>query len=255
MAKSIRSKKVKRSLARNKRIKHASGKNRTKLYISIYFVSLLLGLFLLNVGSKFVQSSNTNLLCANSRTCQSDLTMKVDNGALGVFEGQKVKPPQVDSNLTNLGQSVLGDSVPSGEKHIYVDLSTETLYAYQGTTQVMHTPISSGRWAPTPVGNFHVWEKLLSTRMAGGEGADAYDLPNVTFVMYFYHDFGLHTAYWHDNFGHTMSHGCVNMRQVDSKALYSWADGPTDGHPGTPVSVCESFSAPNNCGQTNPLSS
>ncbi|MDE2026797.1 MAG: L,D-transpeptidase, partial [Patescibacteria group bacterium] len=102
------------------------------------------------------------------------------------------------------------------------------------------------------IGNFHVWEKLVATRMTGGEGADAYDLPNVPWVMYFYHDFGLHGAYWHDNFGHTMSHGCVNMRQVDAKALFSWVDGPDGSKLGTPVSICNQFTN-GQCVQDNPI--
>ncbi len=38
-------------------------------------------------------------------------------------------------------------------------------------------------------------------------------------VMYFYQDYGIHGAYWHNNFGHMMSHGCVNMRIVDAHAI------------------------------------
>jgi lipoprotein-anchoring transpeptidase ErfK/SrfK len=148
---------------------------------------------------------------------------------------------------------VLGASVSAGEKHIYVDLSAQTLYAYEGNTQIMQTLISSGKWGPTPIGNFHIWEKLRATRMAGGEGADAYDLPNVPWTMYFYSDFALHGAYWHDNFGHAMSHGCVNMRDVDAEALYNWADGPTADHQGTAVSICNQFTAPNTCVQNNPI--
>ena len=89
--------------------------------------------------------------------------------------------------------------------------------------------------------------------MAGGSGADAYNLPNVPYVMYFYQDYGLHGAYWHNNFGHPMSHGCINERITDAKALYDWADGPSGDQPGTAVSICNTFSAPNNCVQNNPI--
>jgi lipoprotein-anchoring transpeptidase ErfK/SrfK len=89
--------------------------------------------------------------------------------------------------------------------------------------------------------------------MAGGEGAAAYDLPNVPYVMYFYHDFGLHGAYWHDNFGHVMSHGCVNMRSVDAKVLFDWADGPTGNTLGTAVSVCDQITSAKQCIQNNPV--
>ncbi len=171
-----------------------------------------------------------------------------------MFDGQKVTPPKIDSSTILASGSVLGAStIPSGNKHIFVDLSSQTLYAFQGSTLVMKTFVSTGKWNKTPIGNFHIWEKLVSTRMAGGEGQDAYDLPNVPYVMYFYNDFGLHGAYWHDNFGHPMSHGCVNLRQVDAKTLYEWADGPENNIPGTEVSICNQFTNNNQCIQNNPI--
>lgn len=159
--------------------------------------------------------------------------------------------PTIDTNLADA--PVLGASTEQGDKHIYVDLAAQTLYAYQGTKLVLKTLVASGKWGRTPVGNFHIWEKLVATRMAGGEGADAYDLPNVPWVMYFFHDFGLHGAYWHDNFGHVMSHGCVNMRQVDAKALFAWADGPDGNKLGTPVSICNQITKDGQCIQNDPI--
>ncbi len=188
--------------------------------------------------------------CANTKTCQSDLSLHVDNYTAGTFAGKTVYPPQI---IETPDTAVLGVSTSSGEKHIFVDLSTQTLTAYEGTKKVLQTFVSTGKWSKTPTGNFHIWEKLRATRMAGGEGADAYDLPNVPYVMYFYNDFGLHGAYWHDNFGHPMSHGCVNMRQVDAKTLYEWTDGPKGGTPGTKVSVCDLIVSDNQCIQNNPV--
>ena len=91
----------------------------------------------------------------------------------------------------------------------------------------MQALISSGKWGKTPIGNYSIWTKLPVTRMAGGQGADAYDLPNVQWVMYFYNDFGFHTAYWHNNFGHPMSHGCVNEPLANAAAIFAWA-GPNE---------------------------
>ncbi|HZE86967.1 MAG TPA: L,D-transpeptidase [Methylomirabilota bacterium] len=190
--------------------------------------------------------------CANSKSCVSDLSEKIENNATGTFAGRTVTAPTIDPNAKST-HLVLGDNTKREDKHIYVDLSTQTLYAYQGNNLFMKTLVATGKWGKTPVGNFHIWEKLVSTRMAGGEGADAYDLPNVPYVMYFYHDFGLHGAYWHDNFGHTMSHGCVNMRQVDAKQLYEWADAPSGDTPGTAVSVCNQVTGNRQCVQNNPI--
>lgn len=215
-------------------------------YLRIYFLSIFLSFAILEIGS-FIR---TQTLCANSKTCKSDLIVQVNNNVIGFFQGHKVVPPKVDLAKDIPEPPVPKKSVSGGEKHIYVDLSTQTLYAYEGTEKIMQTLISSGKWGRTPTGNFNIWTKLPVTRMAGGQGADAYDLPNVQWVMYFYKDFGFHTAYWHNNFGHPMSHGCVNMRLVDARQLFKWADGPTADQKGTAVSVCDRFTEPNNCVQS-----
>ena len=218
-------------------------------YFKIYFVSLFVSLVIFGIGSFF----KPQFLCANTATCKSDLVVSVDNNAIGMFQGRKITPPKIDLAQAILQSSVLGVHVSNEKKHIYIDLSTQTLYAYEGDNQVMKTLISSGKWGRTPVGNFNIWQKLAVTRMAGGEGAAAYDLPNIQWVMYFYRDFGTHTAYWHNNFGHEMSHGCVNMRLVDAKELYAWTDGPVGKQLGTPVSVCSQFKEPGTCIQDNPI--
>ncbi|HWA52126.1 MAG TPA: L,D-transpeptidase [Patescibacteria group bacterium] len=172
-----------------------------------------------------------NSFCANSVSCIKNLNVNVENNAIGTFDGQKIIPPKIDLSTD---KKVLGDETGVGEKHIYVDLTTQTLYAYQGNNLFMQAVISSGKWHPTPTGDFTIWEKVRATRMTGGEGADYYDLPNVPFTMFFAggdvpegDGFALHGAYWHDNFGHPMSHGCINMRTVDAEKLYNWVEDPS----------------------------
>jgi hypothetical protein len=70
--------------------------------------------------------------------------------------------------------------------------------------------------------------------------------------MFYYNDevskgqgYSIHGAYWHNNFGYPMSHGCVNMRPEDAEKIYNWVDPVTDGrityaseqNPGTIVTV------------------
>lgn len=217
-----------------------------RYYCKLYFISIFICLIIVAVGYFIRQQA----LCANSKTCKSDLFVSIDNNAIGIFQGHKVIPPKVDLSLQNLKSPPSAKITPKLNKHIYVDLSTQTLFAYEGNRQFMKTPISSGKWNRTPVGNYNIWIKLPVTRMAGGEGQDAYNLPNVPWVMYFYKDFGLHGAYWHDNFGHPMSHGCINMRIVDAHELYNWIDGPTLKQRGTAVSICNQFIVPNKCSQS-----
>lgn len=237
-----------------KKVKKSPSVRRTTVhYFRLWFFSVFVGILVFTVGTFLFKPAPP---CANSLSCKTDLTEKIENGQTGFFQGRRIPAPYVNTELSyRPGSSVLGTEARAGDKHIYVDLSSQTLYAYQGNTQILKTLISSGRWRKTPDGNFHIWEKLRATRMTGGSGDDAYDLPNVPYVMYFYNDFGLHGAYWHDNFGHTMSHGCVNMRPVDARALFDWVDAPADGQKGTAVSVCDSFTAPDICIQTDPLNS
>lgn len=222
----------------------------TGYYIKVYFLTFVI-IALIIIGENFIFQPKPP--CANSGSCRTDLTENIDNNAIGTFGGRKVVPPKIDLASIKNQTAVLGTRDPDVNKHVYVDLAAQIIYAYEGTTKVFQTYTSTGRWNKTPVGNFHIWSKLRATRMSGGQGDDAYDLPNVPFVMYFYHDFGLHGAYWHDNFGHTMSHGCVNLRQIDAEFFYNWADGPTKDHPGTAVSICNTFTGPDNCVQENPV--
>lgn len=236
-----------------KSIKKASSRTRHKTvrYRPALYVLTMVICAVIYVGSQtgFTPAPP----CANSKSCTSDLSEKIENGAFGLFAGRKIAVPNINLALDTIRPTVLGVNTLPGDKHIYVDLSTQILYAYEGTSKVFQTFVSTGRWGRTPAGNFHIWHKVRSTRMSGGTGADAYDLPNVPFVMFFYGDFGLHGAYWHNNFGHTMSHGCINMRQIDAETIFNWSDGPSKGQKGTIVSTCDAFTAPDVCTQINPI--
>ncbi len=111
------------------------------------------------------------------------------------------------------------------EKWVDVDLSHQRLTAYEGTKPVKVFPISSGKArTPTVTGVFRIWAKISSQTMSGGSYAagDYYNLPNVQWVSYFYKDYALHGAYWHNRFGTPTSHGCVNLRNWDAEWLYNW---------------------------------
>jgi len=168
--------------------------------------------------------------CGNPGSCNNLPKLEVDNGSEAIYNNQTVATPFIDLTSNQALSNILGDNVSVGEKHIYVDLKKQKLSAYEGNSLYMQTPISSGKWNKTPPGEYTIWIKLRSTRMSGGQGSDYYNLPNVPYVMFFYNDkvpkisgFSLHGAYWHNNFGHAMSHGCVNMRPIDAEKLYSWA--------------------------------
>jgi len=143
------------------------------------------------------------------------------------------------------------------ERWIDVNLSTQTVVAFEGDKAIYATLISSGRESKikdkdhrTPTGEWRIREKHITTTM-DGDGSAAGDLPysieDVPYVMYFYRSYATHGAFWHSNFGSQMSHGCVNLSPLDAKYLFFFADPPlpkgwhgvhaTDTSPGSRVVV------------------
>ena len=94
------------------------------------------------------------------------------------------------------------------------------LVAYEGNTPVRRVVVSTGLpGTPTVTGQYNIYVKYTAQLMVG----PGYYLPDVPWVMYFYEGYGLHGTYWHNNFGHPMSHGCVNLPTPEAKWLYDWA--------------------------------
>jgi lipoprotein-anchoring transpeptidase ErfK/SrfK len=144
------------------------------------------------------------------------------------------------------------------EKWIDVDLGRQYLVAFEGKHPVYATRVSSGRrypWDPThdhptPTGTFRIYEKHVSTTMDGDVASDGpYSIEDVPWVMYFQGSYALHGAFWHNLFGSTRSHGCVNMSPLDARELFFWVEPElpsgwhgvfqTAGHPGTRVVIHE----------------
>ncbi len=126
------------------------------------------------------------------------------------------------------------EGLQDGERYIDVDLSSQTLVAYEGSRPVYATLISSGKESKikdkdhsTPTGEWRIREKHITTTM-DGDGTAAGDLPysieDVPYVMYFHRSYALHGAFWHGNFGVQMSHGCVNLAPLDAKWLFFFVD-------------------------------
>jgi lipoprotein-anchoring transpeptidase ErfK/SrfK len=144
-----------------------------------------------------------------------------------IYTGQRLVIPGA-SSVKAPGTQLPSVSAPVAGRWIDINLSQQRITAYQGRTAVFSGLISSGvAGRRTPTGRFAVRTKIPAQRMTG----PGYNLPGVPYVMYFAGANAIHGAYWHNNFGHPMSHGCVNMRIPEAKWLYNWASI------GTPVSV------------------
>lgn len=172
---------------------------------------------------------------------------KFELAGKALFLNNEVKQAE---KLADFGVGVLGyDDGQYGEKWIEVDLSEQRLYMKEGQTTVGSFLVSTGKYAPTPTGEWRIWIKLRYTRMEGGSKAlgTYYNLPNVPYVMYFYQGYGIHGAYWHNDFGRPRSHGCINMRPEEAGIVFNWASPqlpagngvvyPSSSNPGTRVVI------------------
>ena len=123
------------------------------------------------------------------------------------------------------------------DKKIEVNLTTQTLMAFEKGSEVLKTTISSGipsskrgsngLSTKTPQGEFRIMEKDPAKHMGNGNlfaDADDYELPGVPWTLFFTaQGHAFHGTYWHQNFGTPMSHGCINMVTEDAKWLFRWA--------------------------------
>lgn len=119
-------------------------------------------------------------------------------------------------------------SMDAYDKWIEVDLSEQRTTAYEGSKPVRSFVVSTGipgTVYETITGEFAIWHKTRVQTMTGGSRADGsyYSTPNVEWVSYFYKDYALHGAWWHNDFGTPRSKGCVNLRNEDAEWLWHWA--------------------------------
>ena len=84
-----------------------------------------------------------------------------------------VVPPSVSAPIN---PPAPGNSAPAPTdgKWIDVNISAQTITAYEGSTPVKSVLVSTGvSWHPTPVGHYKIYLKVQSQTMSGGVGAEA----------------------------------------------------------------------------------
>ena len=137
----------------------------------------------------------------------------------------------------------MNDPAGPGPKHLYVNLNQQRIDAYAGENLVLSSPVATGLWPnKTENGNFRIRAKKVTEDMRGATDANdkvvwlvtdggspppgsipygVADVPNVMYINL--QAEALHGAYWHNEFGQTRSHGCINLPVEVSKFLYDWA--------------------------------
>lgn len=136
-----------------------------------------------------------------------------------VNEGARTKPGPLPTDLA------------AGEKWIDVNITTQTMIAYEGDKPAFATLTSTGRKESkekdytTPTGSFRIREKHIAATMDGDVVSDGpYSIEDVPWIMYFNGSYALHGAFWHAAFGHVKSHGCVNLTPQDARTMFNWTE-------------------------------
>jgi lipoprotein-anchoring transpeptidase ErfK/SrfK len=124
----------------------------------------------------------------------------------------------------------LSPSIPLDKKHIEVHLPQQVMVAYEYDRPVFMARVASGAVFSTgnystPAGKYQILHKRASRHMARGNlAANGYDLPGVPWNSYITEDgIAFHGTYWHNNFGHPRSHGCINLTSEAAKWVYRWS--------------------------------
>lgn len=164
-----------------------------------------------------------------------------DRFGVDLSPAQNTNVPVYSENLfiTSYNPYGIDTSNLPGRRHIVVSISEQTLTAYQGDQVILQTLVSTGLEPnETEIGAFHVRIKYPMQDMQGftsstgevvsvgsetgqGEQYLVTDVPNVLYINYDAE--ALHGAYWHNNFGNRMSHGCINLPLDVADFIYEWA--------------------------------
>ncbi len=155
------------------------------------------------------------------------------NDAWEIASGSGLMKPDSDGDLYLDGTEVAAGYDPldpqpvKRDKLITVSLAKQQLTYTFGGKVFGSFPISSGvKSMPTPRGEFSILDKVPVKHYGGGD----FDYPNTKWNLHFTtkkYRYYIHGAYWHNNFGQPMSHGCVNVAYSNMEPLYWWAQTGT----------------------------
>ncbi|MFO0549063.1 MAG: L,D-transpeptidase family protein [Polyangiaceae bacterium] len=118
----------------------------------------------------------------------------------------------------------------NGERWIDVNITKQTLVAFDGTKAVYATLVSTGEdglsegGKATKKGIFRIHTKYVSTTMDSDIVGEEFELRDVPYVQYFEGGLAIHGAYWHDGFGTPKSHGCINLAPEDARRLFYFTE-------------------------------
>jgi hypothetical protein len=123
----------------------------------------------------------------------------------------------------------ISPDIVADEKRIEVRTEDQVVIAFERERPVFMAraatgaEYSNGKYY-TPSGEYVTNHKMPSRHMAAGNLAyNGYDLPGIPWVCYITEGgIAFHGTYWHNDYGHPRSHGCINLPSQAAKWIYRW---------------------------------
>lgn len=133
------------------------------------------------------------------------------------------------------------------DKYISVDVNHQTMSCYENGQEILFTRVSTGakydfQGNPTdkymtPPGDYHaINRKYISLHMAGGSESrgSGYEEFAVSWTSIFATGgVAIHSTHFHNQFGETKSHGCVNASPEVARFIFRWTQPEAPYDPGT----------------------
>ena len=137
-----------------------------------------------------------------------------------------------------LEQALIEQFSTGTDRRLFVYLDSQRVEAVENGKVVRTFKVSTGKSkTPTVTGSFYIYDRYRYKTMRSDVGRGQrgfYEVEDVPYTQFFHKDNAFHGAFWHNNFGHPASHGCVNMATKDQNKhwpnvsedagwLYHWA--------------------------------
>ncbi len=137
-----------------------------------------------------------------------------------------------------LKQALIEQFSTGTDRKLFVYLDSQRVDAVENGKVVRTFKVSTGKSkTPTVTGTFYIYDRYRHKTMRSDVGKGQrgfYEVEDVPYTQFFHKDYAFHGAFWHNNFGHPASHGCVNMATKDQNKrwpnvsedagwLYRWA--------------------------------
>jgi len=137
-----------------------------------------------------------------------------------------------------LEQALIEQFSTGTDRRLFVYLDSQRVEAVENGKVVRTFTVSTGKGkTPTVTGTFYIYDRYRHKTMRSDVGRGQrgfYEVEDVPYTQFFHNDYAFHGAFWHNNFGHPASHGCINMAtkeqnkrwpnvSEDAGWLYYWA--------------------------------